>query len=157
MASADIAREVVTLKDFTKRAEKISDDEVGTLVDAFNDMLDEIEIRTTVLETTNEELKHEISERKRARTEVLYLNGQLERRIEELHEKDRNKDDFLATLAHELRNPLAPIRTGLEVIRKVDDDKREQLYSIMERQANHLTSLVDDLMDVSRITRGKVS
>lgn len=157
LSIADIAREVVTRKDFRKRATKISDDEVGTLVDAFNDMLNEIEARTTVLETTNAELTHEISERKRARSEILYLNGQLERRIEELHEKDRNKDDFLATLAHELRNPLAPIRTGLEIVRQADESKREQIYSIMERQTNHLVRLVDDLMEVSRISRGKVT
>ncbi|MDY6982599.1 MAG: ATP-binding protein [Pseudomonadota bacterium] len=157
LSIADIAREVVTRKDFRKRATKISDDEVGTLVDAFNDMLNEIEARTTVLETTNAELTHEISERKRARSEILYLNGQLERRIEELHEKDRNKDDFLATLAHELRNPLAPIRTGLEIVRKADDGKREQIYAIMERQTNHLVRLVDDLMEVSRISRGKIT
>jgi signal transduction histidine kinase/ActR/RegA family two-component response regulator len=157
LSIADIAREVVTRKDFRKRATKISDDEVGMLVDAFNDMLHEIEARTTVLETTNAELTHEISERKRARSEILYLNGQLERRIEELHEKDRNKDDFLATLAHELRNPLAPIRTGLEIVRTADEGKREQIYSIMERQTNHLVRLVDDLMEVSRISRGKVT
>ncbi len=157
LSIADIAREVVARKEFTRRAKKMSDDEVGTLVDAFNDMLHEIEARTTVLETTNAELQHEIGERKRARTEVLWLNGQLERRIQELNEKDRNKDDFLATLAHELRNPLAPIRTGLEIIRNVDGDKREKIYSILERQSNHLIRLVDDLMDVSRITRGKVA
>ncbi len=157
LSIAEIARDMVQYKDYTKRAVKVSDDEVGILVDAFNDMLREIEARTTVLETTNQELTHEINERKRARTEILYLNGQLERRIQELHEKDRNKDDFLATLAHELRNPLAPIRSGLEVLRRADATKREQIYPILERQTNHLVRLVDDLMEVSRISRGKVS
>lgn len=157
LSIARIAREVVTRKDFTRRAEKISDDEIGLLADAFNDMLHEIETRTEVLETTNNELEREIAERKRAREEVLWLNEQLQRRIQELREKDRNKDDFLATLAHELRNPLAPIRTGLEIIRQVDEVKREKIYSILERQTHQLIRLVDDLMDVSRISRGKVT
>src|SRR5690606_20486011 len=67
------------------------------------------------------------------------------------------KDDFLATLAHELRNPLAPIRSGLEVLSRADAPQREQITRIMERQTNQLVRLVDELMDVSRITRGKVS
>jgi signal transduction histidine kinase/ActR/RegA family two-component response regulator len=157
LSIADIARDVVSRKEYTRRAEKMSDDEVGVLVDAFNDMLLEIETRTAVLETTNQELEIESAERKRAREEVLQLNEKLEQKVQELREKDRNKDDFLATLAHELRNPLAPIRTGLELIRNVDEIKRNEIYEILERQTHHLVRLVDDLMDVSRISRGKVS
>src|SRR5690606_18678164 len=55
------------------------------------------------------------------------------------------------------RNPLAPIGTGLGSVRKADDSKREQIYAIMERQTNHLVRLVDDLMEVSRISRCKVT
>jgi PAS domain S-box-containing protein len=75
-----------------------------------------------------------------------------------LAEADRRKDEFLAMLAHELRNPLAPIRTGLEILRHAEGDDRpiEPLRAMMERQVDHLTRLVDDLMDVSRITRGKI-
>ena len=75
-----------------------------------------------------------------------------------LREADRRKDEFLATLAHELRNPLAPIRTGLEVLRLADDDaaKRQTAYGVMERQVQQLVALIDDLLDVSRITRGKL-
>ena len=77
---------------------------------------------------------------------------------EKLRENDRRKDEFLATLAHELRNPLAPLRNALEVMR-LDPDNREMfahLNEIMERQLGHLVRLVDDLLDVSRITRGKI-
>jgi len=77
---------------------------------------------------------------------------------ESLREDDRRKDEFLATLAHELRNPLAPLRNALEVMR-LDPDNRElfaHLNEIMERQLGHLVRLVDDLLDVSRITRGKI-
>ena len=76
---------------------------------------------------------------------------------EALKEADRRKDEFLATLAHELRNPLAPIRTGLELLRLADSPAaRERCIGIMERQTVQLTRLIDDLLDVSRITQGKV-
>lgn len=72
-------------------------------------------------------------------------------------EADRRKDTFLATLAHELRNPLAPLRTSLHVLRMTDEPQTtKRLYDIMERQVDQLSRLVDDLMEVSRITRGQV-
>jgi PAS domain S-box-containing protein len=75
-----------------------------------------------------------------------------------LAEADRRKDEFLATLAHELRNPLAPIRNMLELMKRADDDRplREQARSTMERQLRHMIRLIDDLLDVSRISRGKL-
>lgn len=75
-----------------------------------------------------------------------------------LSEADRRKDTFLATLAHELRNPLAPITTGLEVMRLSAGDAQqlEEIRRTMERQTRQLVALVDDLLDVSRITRGKL-
>ncbi|REK17740.1 MAG: response regulator [Planctomycetota bacterium] len=76
---------------------------------------------------------------------------------EALREADQRKDEFLATLAHELRNPLAPIRSSLDLLRMGDGDDAPQLYEIMERQTHQLIRLVDELMDVSRISRGKVS
>ncbi|MCG6158188.1 PAS domain S-box protein [Rubinisphaera margarita] len=84
----------------------------------------------------------------------------VERRRDEeaLRVADRRKDEFLATLAHELRNPLAPIRTGLEVMKLCQDDPEtlEEIRQTMERQTQQLIILVDDLLDVSRITRGKL-
>ncbi len=76
---------------------------------------------------------------------------------EALKEADRRKDAFLATLAHELRNPLAPIRSGLEVLRVSGDDPAltAEVQDAMERQVGQLVRLVDDLLDVSRISRGK--
>ena len=75
-----------------------------------------------------------------------------------LSEADRRKDEFLATLAHELRNPLAPIRTGLEVMRLSmgNPEMLEEVRRTMERQTQQLITLVDDLLDVSRITKGKL-
>jgi two-component system CheB/CheR fusion protein len=77
---------------------------------------------------------------------------------EHLQEMDRRKDEFLATLAHELRNPLAPIRNSLQFLRLShgDQEASEQAAEIIDRQVNHLVRLVDDLLEVSRITRGKI-
>jgi signal transduction histidine kinase/CheY-like chemotaxis protein len=81
----------------------------------------------------------------------------LSRQADLLREADRRKDEFLAMLAHELRNPLAPIRNGLQIIQVAPNDQTTvmNVRSMMERQVQHLTRLVDDLLDVSRITRGR--
>lgn len=77
---------------------------------------------------------------------------------QELREADRKKDDFIALLAHELRNPLAPIRNGLQVLRMAgrDVDAAARARGIMERQLTHMVRLIDDLLDVSRISRNKM-
>jgi CheY-like chemotaxis protein len=78
---------------------------------------------------------------------------------ENLAEADRRKSEFLATLAHELRNPLAPIRNGLGILRVGGDDGTASLAKtreMMERQVNHMVHLVDDLLDISRISGGKI-
>lgn len=75
-----------------------------------------------------------------------------------LLEADRRKDEFLATLAHELRNPLAPIRNSLHILRLTGkaEGAIANVYQMLERQVRHLVRLVDDLMEVSRITRGRI-
>jgi PAS domain S-box-containing protein len=76
-----------------------------------------------------------------------------------LTESDRAKDEFLATLSHELRNPLAPLRNSFEVLRRTPgvDPKVAAVHSMMERQVNQLVRLVDDLLEMSRISRGTLS
>ena len=82
------------------------------------------------------------------------LNSRL---VVSLRDADRRKDEFLATLAHELRNPLAPLRSSLQVMGMTGLSKAHRpLHAIMERQVNHLVRLVDDLLEVSRITRGTI-
>ena len=87
-------------------------------------------------------LQAEIAERKRAE--------------EELKQANRRKDEFLAMLAHELRNPLAPILSAVELLRRNGpaDPNLRQARNVIERQAQHLTRLVDDLLDTARITQG---
>ena len=94
---------------------------------------------------------YDITERKR--TEV-----QLREYAIELSDSDRRKNEFLAMLAHELRNPLAPIRHSLQIMRLGGGDARtvKSITELMERQVGHLMGLVDDLLDVNRISRGKI-
>src|SRR5262249_38279022 len=93
----------------------------------------------------------DVTERKR-------LQEALEQRADELSDRDRRKDEFLAMLAHELRNPLAPIRNALYLLQTAAGDAASgaQALAIMERQVECLVRLVDDLLDVARIMRGKV-
>ncbi|MDY6983448.1 MAG: ATP-binding protein, partial [Pseudomonadota bacterium] len=79
------------------------------------------------------------------------------RLLDEMKNTDRRKDEFLATLAHELRNPLAPIRNSLEILRTTEDKTRiARLRDIMDSQLTHLIRLVDDLLDMARINEGKI-
>lgn len=93
----------------------------------------------------------DVTDRKRAEEELRKL-------ADELADSDRRKSEFLAILAHELRNPLAPIRNALEIVRQSDDDVQtlRRASVLMERQVDHMVRLVDDLLDLSRISRGKI-
>lgn len=144
-AVTDVARQVMKSRDFSLRAQQFSEDEIGVLVQAFNNMLGEVERRASALEASNQSLEHEMSERQMAENALRLA--------------DRRKDEFLATLAHELRNPLAPLRNGLQILRmqNSDADALIRAQTIMERQLKQMVRLVDDLLDVSRITTGKLS
>ena len=91
-------------------------------------------------------------------TERRRLEQALQQRTRALEDADRRKDEFLAMLGHELRNPLAPVRNGLEILKSatLEPRAREECREMMERQVRHLTRLTDDLLDVSRITRGRI-
>jgi signal transduction histidine kinase/ActR/RegA family two-component response regulator len=142
-AVTNVAREVMQRRDFTLRVPGNNIGEIGVLVAAFNDMLAEIGRRSHALQEANLTLEHEMQVRHRAEQALLLA--------------DRRKDEFLATLAHELRNPLAPIRTGLDIlrIRSGDAQATQRATDIMERQLRQMVRLVDDLLDVSRINTGK--
>lgn len=125
---------------------------------------------------TPEELEREIIARMRAEEELKSANAELEQRVlarttdltqavekltqadRALKEAGRRKDEFLATLSHELRNPLTPIRYALEVMKQANGsaDLIEQARSTMERQMGYMVRIIDDLLDVNRITRNKL-
>ena len=121
VAVSRVAREVMQQGNYALRAPKTTDDEVGTLVDAFNNMLQELGGQAAALQAT-----------------------------------DRRKDEFLALLAHELRNPLAPVTTALSILERGTADAATQahLVALMKRQMQQLVRLIDDLMEVSRISTG---
>jgi two-component system CheB/CheR fusion protein len=102
------------------------------------------------------DLEHRVA----ARTgELARINAQLRESEERLRAANRHKDEFLAMLSHELRNPLAPIRTGVELLKSEDTTPamRADVHRVVERQMTHLVRLIDDLLDVSRITAGKLT
>jgi signal transduction histidine kinase len=114
--------------------------------------------RTRELQVLNNNLQHANSELERANRT---LQGEVAERLraeQALKEADRHKDEFLAMLAHELRNPLAPILSALQLMRMRPIEAQVQWSGeVIERQVRYLTRLVDDLLDVSRITRGKIT
>jgi signal transduction histidine kinase/CheY-like chemotaxis protein len=129
-AIGDIAQQVIRERDYSRRAPAGGEDEIGLLVAAFNNMLDEVQSRT-----------HELIQSETA-----------------LKEADRRKDEFLAILAHELRNPLAPIRHAVNLLELPTLDERRRAWSreVIGRQVQRMALLLDDLLDVSRITRNKL-
>jgi PAS domain S-box-containing protein len=78
---------------------------------------------------------------------------------EALRDADRRKDDFIAVLAHELRNPLSPVRNAVEILKRLDlqEPRLERARAVIDRQVSHMARLIDDLLDVSRIARGKLT
>jgi signal transduction histidine kinase len=91
------------------------------------------------------------------RQQISAQRDELQAHAEALREADKRKDEFLALLAHELRNPLAPLRHGLDIFRKNPEGKNAaDIREMMDRQLSHLVRLIDDLLDVSRVSLGKI-
>ncbi|HEU5219461.1 MAG TPA: response regulator [Gemmatimonadales bacterium] len=111
--------------------------------------------KTRDAERLNRELEQRVAERT---AELEASTARQTELAEQLRQADRRKDEFLALLAHELRNPLAPVRNAVTIMRMKGSPDPELVWcrDVIERQANQLTRLVDDLLDVSRITRGKI-
>jgi len=143
MVLAELFRKRRDLQELNRNLESANDElrvERNREVHKFNEILRKANAE---LASANASLQVEIAERRRAEAR--------------LTEADRRKDEFLATLAHELRNPLAPIQSALNVHKlEAEPDARRQLIGIIERQVHLLARLVDDLLDVARITRGKL-
>ncbi len=124
-------------KDYSIQALKANDDELGTLVDSFNDMLRQIRLREIDLE---------------ARSVAL------QRANEELREASRMKDEFLATLSHELRTPLTAVFGWINLLQggHLSPEKAKTAFEVIDRSAKAQLQLVDDLLNVSRIITGKL-
>jgi signal transduction histidine kinase len=127
---------------------------IGVFVDLFR--------KTRELARTNEALRREVLERERAEEALRVVNQELEARVRErtdaLEKADRRKDQFLAILGHELRNPLAPILTAIDIMQAPGTAANDQVRvrGVVRRQVHHMTRLIDDLLDVGRITSDKL-
>jgi light-regulated signal transduction histidine kinase (bacteriophytochrome)/HAMP domain-containing protein len=161
LSVVNTARDVVSNKRYTRHAKKLSEDEVGVLVDAFNDMLDEIAHRTSALELSNRELNQEVAERMRAREEVLKLNDELEykvmERTQQLQLANQELETFCYSVSHDLRGPLRAI-SGFsqalleELPAELPGDSRRYFDKIIAA-SQRMGQLIEDLLNLSRVSR----
>jgi signal transduction histidine kinase/DNA-binding response OmpR family regulator len=151
---SELARQVVDKRDYTLRASRTTHDEIGTLVDAFNEMLSEIEKRTAALELSN--------------AEVVRLNKDLERRVTErtaeleesnlqLRSANLAKSSFLSMMSHEIRTPMNGVLGLLELmsLSALDSAQRTTLETVRE-SGRSLLRIIDDILDFSKIEAGKL-
>ncbi|HZE44515.1 MAG TPA: ATP-binding protein [Steroidobacteraceae bacterium] len=180
LAIGATAREVVERRDYSRRVEKRSDDELGALVDAFNDMMRETERRTEALEASSREKGREVDERRLAQQEVTRLNEELERRVQERTAQlellntdlavataaaegaNRAKSEFLSNMSHELRTPLNAIIGFGNLLESADTknftpEKRRSFVEHIVTAGSHLLTLINDILNLAQIDAGKVS
>jgi signal transduction histidine kinase len=165
LAIAQIAREVIERRDYSRRAGKLSDDEVGAMAEAFNAMLAEIERRTRELESSNRGLEHEVAERRRAEEEVQRLNAELEKRVKErtaqLETANKELESFSYSVSHDLRAPLRAIDGFSQALlddfpNNVSAEANRYLLRI-QSSTQRMGQLIEDLLNLARVSRGALS
>ena len=151
---SEVAHQVVAKRDYAVRATRTTDDEIGTLVDAFNEMLSEIQKRTAAMEASS--------------AEVFELNRDLERRVHErtleLQESNRQlsnaslaKSSFLSTMSHEIRTPMNGVLGMLELLSLTSlDPHQRSTLEIVRESGRSLLRIIDDILDFSKIEAGKL-
>ena len=159
---ADIARGIVDNNDYSRRAERISDDETGLLVDAFNNMLAQIASREQALQRSNRELAQEVHEHAHAREVIQQLNAELEVKVQErtaqLQNTNKELESFCYSVSHDLRGPLRSI-SGFsqalveELPTELPGDSKRYLDKILAA-TSRMGQLIEDLLNLSRVSRG---
>ncbi len=174
----EVAREVVATRDYSRRAERISNDEAGELADSFNAMLTEIEQRTGALEKSNHALAREADERARAQQEVMRLNAELEQRVQErtmaleLANRDLElameqakkanaaKSSFLSSMSHELRTPLNAILGFAQILTSESLPtslvQKKEFASHILKSGRHLLTLINEILDLAKVESGTI-
>ena len=174
-----IAIDVIEQKDYSRRAERISTDEVGWLVDSFNRMMAEIEARAHESANALRELEHEVVERGHAQEEVMRLNAELERRVadrtaaletsnQELvratqaaENANRAKSEFLSSMSHELRTPLNAIMGFGQLLANagasLSEAKRVEFTHHIVNAGSHLLDLINEILDLARIESAQMA
>jgi len=178
-AITGIARDVVATRDYSRRAPRISEDEAADLVDSFNAMLAEIELRTRALESSNREIAREAQERARARQEVMRLNEQLEQRvhertmqlelanselelaIEEARAANLAKSAFLSSMSHELRTPLNAILGFAQILSSnampTTPEQKMEFSNHILKSGRHLLTLINEILDLAKVEAGALT
>jgi signal transduction histidine kinase/ActR/RegA family two-component response regulator len=177
-AISSVTREVVEQKDYSRRVERHSDDEVGVLVDSFNSMMAVIEQRTAESERALRDAAREVLERREAQQEVMRLNAELERRVRErtaqlessntelvratdtAERANRAKSAFISSMSHELRTPLNAI-LGFGQLLASDGHafapaKQREFMQHILKAGNHLLNLINEILDLARIESDNV-
>jgi signal transduction histidine kinase/CheY-like chemotaxis protein/HPt (histidine-containing phosphotransfer) domain-containing protein len=174
-AVASIAREVVEQQDYSRRVAKTTDDEVGELVDSFNDMLAEVERRAEALQASYRDVRREAEERQLAQQEVMRLNSSLEHRVHErtsdLQRANREltaakaaadqangaKSSFLATMSHEIRTPMNGVIGMIDVLQQTNlKGHQVEMLDLIRESAFSLLTVIEDILDFSKIESGRL-
>lgn len=168
VAIAAVAREVTEKRNFALRAEKLSEDEIGRLADAFNTMLGEIGRATQELEASGRETARELAERRRAEAEILRLNAELEQRVEDrtaqlqertaqLEYTNAELESFCYSVSHDLRAPLRAIdgfsQALIEDFGKDVPEDGKRFLSRIRASTQRMGQLIEDLLNLSRVSR----
>jgi light-regulated signal transduction histidine kinase (bacteriophytochrome) len=162
LSAVRAARDVAARGDYAARAQKFSDDEVGMLVDAFNEMLSVIETRTQELERINDDLAREIAERRRIEEEMTQLNIDLERRVRErtsqLEMTNSELESFCYSVSHDLRAPLRAIdgfsQALAEELPGQLPEAAQRHFDRIRAATQRMGQLIEDLLNLSKVSRG---